>query len=82
MSSSPIYFGIDFAKDKFDYHGTGLHGELPNTPTGHRRFLAMLAPGTHVVCESTGHYHRALVATAHAAGVAKAALRMTACFSN
>ena len=30
----------------------------------------MLAPGTHVVCESTGHGHRALVAAAHAAGVA------------
>ena len=30
----------------------------------------MLAPGTHVVCESTGLYHRALVAAAHAAGVA------------
>jgi transposase len=70
MSSSPIYLGIDFAKDKFDYHGATLCGALPNTPTGHRRFLALLPAGTHLVCESTGACHRALVAAAHAAGVA------------
>jgi transposase len=70
MSSHPIYCGVDFAKEKFDYHTAELRGSLPNNPAGHRRFLALLAPGTHVVCESTGHYHRALVAAAHAAGVA------------
>ena len=70
MSSHPLYCGVDFAKEKFDYYTLELRGSLPNSPAGHRRFLAMLAPGTHVVCESTGLYHRALVAAAHAAGVA------------
>jgi len=70
MSTIAIYFGVDFAKDKFDYHGAELHGSLPNTPAGHRRFLARLPPGAHLICESTGTCHRALVAAAHAAGVA------------
>lgn len=70
MSSHPIYCGVDFAKEKFDYHGAELHGSLPNNPAGHRRFLAMLPKGAHLVCESTGHCHRALVAAAHADGVA------------
>ena len=70
MSLHPIHLGVDFAKDKFDYHGATLRGSLPNTPAGHRRFLAMLPRGTHLVCESTGSCHRALVAAAHAAGLA------------
>lgn len=70
MSSHPIHFGVDFAKEKFDYHGAEIHGSLPNTPAAHRRFLAMLPRGAHLVCESTGACHRALVAAAHAAGVA------------
>ena len=71
MSSSiSIHFGVDFAKEKFDYHGTNLRGTLPNTPVGHRRFLARLPQGAHLVCESTGACHRALVAAAHAAGAA------------
>jgi transposase len=71
MSSSiSIHFGVDFAKEKFDYHGANLRGTLPNTPAGHRRFLALLPRGVHLICESTGSCHRALVAAAHAAGVA------------
>jgi len=70
MSSHPIHLGVDFAKEKFDYYGAELHGSLPNTPAGHRRFLAMLPRGAHLVCESTGNCHRALVSAAHAAGVA------------
>jgi transposase len=70
MSSLPIYFGVDFAKEKFNYHGTACAGSLPNTPAGQRRFLAMLPSGAHLVCESTGSCHRALVAAAHAVGVA------------
>ena len=37
MSSHPIYCGVDFAKEQFDYHTAELRGSLPNTPTGHRR---------------------------------------------
>jgi transposase len=68
MSSSPIYFGVDFAKENFVYYGASCSGTLPNTPAGHRRFLALLPAGAHLVCESTGSCHRALVAAAHAAG--------------
>jgi transposase len=70
MSSLPIYLGVDLSKEKFDYHGADLTGHRPNTAAGHRQFLAALAPGTHLILESTGCYHRALVAAAHAAGVA------------
>jgi transposase len=70
MSSHSIYLGIDFSKKKFNFHGPDTHGTLPNTPAGHRRFLAQLPPGAHLVCESTGCCHRALVTAAHAAGVA------------
>src|SRR5262245_41928475 len=70
MSSLPIYLGLDLSKEKFDYHGADLTGTQPNTAAGHRRLLASLPPGTHLIIESTGCYHRALVAAAHAAGVA------------
>jgi transposase len=70
MSTSPIYLGVDFAKEKFDYYGATLRGTLPNTPAGHRRFLALLPRGAHLVCESTGACHRTLVTAAHLAGVA------------
>ena len=70
MSSHCIYLGVDFSKEKFDFHGADTRGTLDNTPTGHRRFLAKLPPGTHLVCESTGSCHRALVTAAHAAGFA------------
>jgi transposase len=69
MSSAHLYLGLDFAKEKFNYHGAELRGTLPNTPAGHRRFLARLPKGAHLVCESTGVCHRVLVAAAHAAGV-------------
>ena len=67
-SSQPIYIGVDFAKEKFDYHGPDLKGSLPNEPAAHRPFLALLPPGAQLVCESTGSCHRALVQTAHAKG--------------
>jgi transposase len=70
MSSPLIIFGVDFAKEKFDYQGADLRGTLPNTPAGHRRFLARLPANAHLVCESTGSCHRALVTAAQAVGVA------------
>jgi transposase len=69
MSTSLIHLGVDFAKEKFNYHGAEHRGSLPNNPAGHRRFLARIPKGVHLICESTGPYHRALVAAAHAAGV-------------
>jgi hypothetical protein len=32
MSSLHLYLGLDFAKEKFNYHGAELRGTLPNTP--------------------------------------------------
>ena len=75
VTSSPppltiTYFGIDFAKATFVFQSLHLGGTLPNDPAGHRRLLATLPRGAHLVCESTGSYHRALVSAAHVAGVA------------
>lgn len=70
MSTTYLYLGLDFAKEKFNYHGAELRGSLPNNPAGHRRFLARIPAGAHLICESTGACHRALVAAAHTAGVA------------
>lgn len=70
MSTTYLYLGLDFAKEKFNYQGAELRGSLPNSPAGHRRFLARIPTGTQLVCESTGPYHRALILAAHAAGVA------------
>jgi transposase len=69
-SSTPTtYIGIDFAKKSFDYKSLQIAGSLPNDPSGHRRFLAKVPAGSHLVCESTGACHRALVQAAHAAGI-------------
>ena len=62
------YIGIDFSKNKFDFHGLQISGSFPNDPSHHRRLLAKLPQGAHLVCESTGAYHRPLVAATHAAG--------------
>jgi transposase len=45
--------------------------DLPNTTTGHRRLLKLLAsqPGVHVICEATGGYERDVVAALHEANV-------------
>jgi transposase len=66
---APTYCGVDFAKAKFDFKSTQTSGTLANEPAGIRRFLAKLPAGVHLICESTGSCHRALVAAAHAAGV-------------
>jgi transposase len=66
---APVYYGVDFAKAKFDFKSAQSSGTLANEPAGIRRFLAKLPTGVHLICESTGSCHRALVAAAHAAGV-------------
>ena len=60
------YVGLDIAKDRLDYTVDGLRAaQVPNTPAGHKRLLKALRPFPHarVVCEATGGYERALVAT-------------------
>ena len=66
-----IHAGLDIAKLNLQLHLAGRLHDLPNTPTGHRRLLKLLAaqPGVHVVCEATGGYERDAVAALHAANV-------------
>jgi transposase len=60
------YVGLDIAKDRLDYTVDGIRcGHVPNTASGHARLLAVLRPlrGVRVICEATGGYERAIVAT-------------------
>lgn len=62
-----IYAGLDIAKLNLQLHLAGRIHDLPNTTTGHRRLLKLLAsePGVQVVCEATGGYEREVVAALH-----------------
>lgn len=66
-----IYAGLDIAKQNFQLHLAGRFHELPNTASGHRRLLKLLAAsaGVQVVCEATGGYERDVVAALHEAKV-------------
>jgi len=66
-----IYAGLDIAKLNLQLHLAGRIYDQPNTATGHRRLLKLLAalPGVHVVCEATGGYERDITAALHQAGV-------------
>ncbi|MBI3415144.1 MAG: IS110 family transposase [Verrucomicrobia bacterium] len=66
-----IYTGLDIAKLNLQLHLAGRVHDLPNTATGHRRLLKLLAaqPAVHVICEATGGYERAAVAALHEASV-------------
>ena len=76
-SPRPTYVGLDVAKLtlQIDLHGKAL--ALPNTTAGHRSLLIHLrrlqtktGRPTHVVCEGTGRYERAVVAALQEAQVA------------
>lgn len=66
-----LYAGLDIAKLNLQLHCAGRLHDLPNTATGHRRLIQLLAawPGMHVICEATGGYERDLVAALHQASV-------------
>lgn len=66
-----IYAGLDIHKATLQLHLAGHDEELPNTPEGHRRLLALLAKnkGAHVVCEASGGYERTVVAALYGASV-------------
>ena len=74
---STIHVGLDVAKLTLPVDLAGRELALPNTPAGHRsllthlrRWQAKTGRSTHVVCEGTGGYERAVVAALQAAGVA------------
>lgn len=66
-----IYAGLDIAKLNLQLHLSGRLHDLPNTPTGHRRLIKLLAASAdvQVVCEATGGYERDVVAALHEAKV-------------
>ena len=66
-----VHAGLDVAKDSLQLHLQGRQHALPNTAKGHAQLVQLLraVAGSHVVCEATGGYQRAVVATLHAAGV-------------
>jgi transposase len=71
-----IHTGLDIAKHNLQLHLAGRIHDLPNSATGHRRLLKLLAAqsGVHVVCEATGGYERDVVAALHEANVSVSVL--------
>lgn len=78
-TTAPVYAGLDLAKATLQLDLEGQSHELPNTPAGHAQLLKRLAavPGVQVICEATGGYERAVVATLHAARVPVSVLNPT-----
>ena len=70
-----VHIGLDVAKLTLQVDLAGRELALPNTPAGHRSLLTALrrlqlktGRPTHVVCEGTGGYERAVVRALQAAG--------------
>ena len=70
-----IHVGLDVAKLTLQVDLAGRTLALANTPAGHRSLLTHLrrlqaktGRPTHVVCEGTGGYERAVIAVLQAAG--------------
>lgn len=65
MNPTPVYLGIDIAKDTLEVAGPGLRLPVPNTAEGHAQLLAVtmtLRVPVHFICEATGGYERRLIA--------------------
>jgi transposase len=71
-----IYTGLDISKLNLQLHLAGRFYDLPNTASGHRRLLRLLAtqPAVQVVCEATGGYERPVVAALQQAAIAVSVL--------
>jgi transposase len=70
-----IVVGLDIAKDSLQVNCQKQNYELTNSPLGHRRLvkrLKVFSEPVLVVCEATGGYEQAVVATLHEAGIAVA----------
>jgi transposase len=68
---SPVYAGLDIAKDSLQLHLQSTSYDLPNTARGHGQLCKRLATisGAHLICEATGGYERSVVAAIHAASI-------------
>jgi len=61
-NAAPVYVGVDVAKATLQMHLLGAQFEFDNTPEGRAQICKKVGgvPDTHVVCEATGGYERAL----------------------
>ena len=58
-----VHVGVDVCAEWLDIHGIPSKKKafrLANTTAGHRKLIAMLPPGEHVILEATGGYEQAL----------------------
>ena len=71
QNSTPVYAGLDIAKASLQLHLQGRFYDLTNSTGGHTQLLKRLTavPGSHIICEATGGYERAVVAVLHAANI-------------
>lgn len=67
--TATVYAGLDVAKASLQLHFQDRQHALANSPAGHKKLLALLAPcaQVHIVCEATGGYERPVVAALQAA---------------
>jgi transposase len=65
----PVYAGLDVAKTSLQLHFQDRQHALANSPTGHKKLLALLepCPEVQIICEATGGYERPVVAALLAA---------------
>jgi transposase len=66
---APVYAGLDIAKASLQLHFQERQYALANSPTGHKKLLALLepCPEVQIICEATGGYERPVVAALQSA---------------
>lgn len=69
--TSAVHIGVDVAKATLQVHCQGRQSELKNAPDGHAKLCKQLKAisGSHVICEATGGYERAMVDALHDAQI-------------
>ena len=68
---SPVYAGLDIAKASLQLDLQNQCYDLANAAADQAQLIKRLQaiPGSHVICEATGGYERAVVAALHAAAI-------------
>lgn len=62
--TATVYAGLDIAKASLQLHFQNRQYSLANSPSGHKKLLALLdpCPDVQIICEATGGYERQVVA--------------------
>jgi transposase len=71
-NNSIIYVGLDIGKDSLQINLLNQNFSLPNSASGHRKFISQLKTITTpllVICEATGGFEQPIVAAFHAAAI-------------